>query len=320
MNKKVLLKIIVSVSLMGYLLSTINVQELWDSVKGAQLPILIVITFIAVPLGYLVSTIKWSILLKAQGIDRPPFLHLFALYFVGSFFSNFLPTEVGGDLMRSYRVGQISGKQIESLAATTMERVTGFSAMILLAVVGLLFNVSLSNSMRLTYIVVGVFCALVVTVILLSNREFARFIKTKIPFKNFRNILEKIESFYKRLLLYKKESHVLLSALIISIIFQFVPICYVYGLLISFGIEVSFRPLLLIIPTVSLLGILPISINSIGVREGAFVYLFTHMGVSTSESFAVSLVYRIGILLITLLGGVFYLIDSKQDRSCQNNH
>ena len=48
--------------------------------------------------------LKWHILLRAQG-DRRPFLACCGYTFVGVFFNNFLPANVGGDVMRGLRPG-----------------------------------------------------------------------------------------------------------------------------------------------------------------------------------------------------------------------
>ena len=66
-----------------------------------------------------------------------PVLHLFNLYLVGYFVNLFMPSYLGGDLVRSWYAGKEIG-QHEALAATILERYTGFVAMIVLAILALL--------------------------------------------------------------------------------------------------------------------------------------------------------------------------------------
>jgi len=67
---------------------------------------------------------------------------------------------VGGDLIRVYEVGKISRKPVETLAAEVIERITPFSAVIMLGVMGLLSISSLSNKPPLTYVLLAAFAEL----------------------------------------------------------------------------------------------------------------------------------------------------------------
>jgi hypothetical protein len=79
-------------------------------------------------------------------------------------------------------------------------------------------------------------------------------------------------------------------------------------------LNASFSQLLLIVPVITLVGMIPITINSIGIREGAFVYIFTYIGISGSQSLALALVYRIGLLMPSLVGGFIYSLNIFQTK------
>jgi uncharacterized membrane protein YbhN (UPF0104 family) len=61
------------------------------------------------------------------------------------------------------------------------------------------------------------------------------------------------------------------------------------------------------IPFVSIIAALPISINGFGVREGAFVYLFSTIHVPVATSLLLALLVDAQMLLFGLLGGCIYL-------------
>ena len=64
----------------------------------------------------------------------------------------------------------------------------------------------------------------------------------------------------------------------------------------------------MVVPLIYLTEALPISINGLGVREGAFVFFFTKIGVSKEEAFAVGLlVISIRYIFIMLMGGSLFL-------------
>ncbi len=307
MKKKLIIKLIISLILIAFLLWKVNLDDLFNSIKNANLFFMILGFTITIPADF-VSTVKWRILLKAQGILKPSFMRLWALYYVGKFFSNFLPTEIGGDLYRSYDVGKTNGKHAESLAAVTMERITGFSAIILLAMVGLFINWFMVDDLCLTYVVLGSFGTVALTLCLLFNNRFVKWFKRRMDYSFLEKIMEKLQSFYTALTIYKKNTYSLIKAMVISFLFQMLVILNIYIFLICLDIGFAFLQLILIVPIIGLTGILPITINSIGLREGAFVYLFAQMGVSPSQALAIALLFRIGILIASFVGGGLYVL------------
>ena len=82
----------------------------------------------------------------------------------------------------------------------------------------------------------------------------------------------------------------------------------------SLDIDVRFGESFLVVPLITIIGLLPITINSIGLREGAFVYLLGQVGVDSAESFALALLYRVGILASSLVGGVLYAAGGRNAR------
>jgi len=75
---------------------------------------------------------------------------------------------------------------------------------------------------------------------------------------------------------------------------------------------------MLIVPVITVIGLIPVTINGIGLREGAFVFIFTQMGVTASQSLILSLLYRLGIIILSLVGGVLYIIDDINNKVVKN--
>jgi hypothetical protein len=67
------------------------------------------------------------------------------------------------------------------------------------------------------------------------------------------------------------------------------------------------------IPFVSLVTFLPISINGFGVREGAFVFIFSVAHVATATSLLLALFMDAQVLLFGVIGGIIYLTMEKQN-------
>src|SRR5262245_23144472 len=76
-------------------------------------------------LAAVLSALRWQVLLCQVGIDET-LSRLSASYFVGLFFSLFLPTSSGGDAVRIYEVARRPGRSaLRVVLATLQERLTG---------------------------------------------------------------------------------------------------------------------------------------------------------------------------------------------------
>jgi hypothetical protein len=116
-------KLAVSVALLLYLLSKTDVAALLRRVRRAD-PLLLGLAAVLYVVVLAISTWRWRLLLKAQGYPAP-LRHLSASYLVATFFNNFLPSNIGGDLIRVRDGRLFTGSLTTSLAivATGLARV-----------------------------------------------------------------------------------------------------------------------------------------------------------------------------------------------------
>jgi len=117
------LKFIVSFALIAYILIyRTSIKDILEAISGANL-FWIVISFSLHALGLLISAYRWQILIRAQG-DSVPLGFLAKSYLVSSFFNNFLPTRIGGDVVRIWDGSRYS----RSLAGEIFSRDRGRAA------------------------------------------------------------------------------------------------------------------------------------------------------------------------------------------------
>jgi uncharacterized membrane protein YbhN (UPF0104 family) len=103
---------------------------------------------------------------------------------------------------------------------------------------------------------------------------------------------------------------VLAAALILSLAFYLVQTLTVSLLAVAARTELGFLSLLFIIPLTGILAVIPISINGIGVKEGATIFYLEQIGTPGSAAFLIAISARVGNLLISLVGGLFLLVQS----------
>src|SRR5215207_9920564 len=93
-----LVKVGVSVGLLVWLFRQVDAARLWSAARSASwswLAVAALVYFVML----VVSSWRWNTLLRAQGVVmRLP--TLIGSFLVATFFNNFLPSNVGGDVVR----------------------------------------------------------------------------------------------------------------------------------------------------------------------------------------------------------------------------
>jgi uncharacterized protein (TIRG00374 family) len=119
-------KIVVSLGLIAYLFTRIDLVQVGDALKSANY-----LYLLPAALLYLAAMsnagLKWYILLRAQGISVP-FRAVLSYTYVGFFFNNFLPANVGGDVMRGYGLARYTEQGAEAAVSVVVDRIVGLMA------------------------------------------------------------------------------------------------------------------------------------------------------------------------------------------------
>ncbi|MFO7792331.1 MAG: lysylphosphatidylglycerol synthase transmembrane domain-containing protein [Candidatus Saliniplasma sp.] len=311
---KTIIKIIVSISLISYVIYSAGPYKIWNEIKGINLLYFIIVIIITiVKVG--VSAKKWQILLKAKG-EIKEFLHVWKIYYIGTFFNLFLPTNVGGDIVKAHKMSKVSNRSIEAYSSVFMERFLGVIAIFGLAIVAstLYFSELPTDIILIIYVV---FLPLVILSFIMIWKEsvvnkFKRLINRL--FKNFNpfSIREKLIKLYSSINLYTKKKRSLGYALLISFVFHTMLILTNYILALSIGIDVSIHYFFIFIPITAILLFLPISIKGFGVREVLYAYFFTQVGVTTAQAVSLSFLVQLLGIISSLIGGFVYLISQTK--------
>ncbi|MEF8873800.1 MAG: lysylphosphatidylglycerol synthase transmembrane domain-containing protein, partial [Candidatus Thermoplasmatota archaeon] len=309
------IKIIVSISLISYVIYSAGPYKIWDEIKNINLLFfLIVIGITIVKVG--ISAKKWQILLKAKG-EIKDFLHVWKIYYIGTFFNLFLPTNVGGDIVKAHKMSKVSKKSIEAYSSVFMERFTGLIAILSLAIAASTLYFS-ELPIDIILVIYVVFLPLIILSFITIWKEsvvdkFKSLIKRL--FKNFNpfSIREKLLKLYSSISLYTKKKRTLGYALLISFAFHTMLILTNYILALSIGINVSIEYFFIFIPITAVLLFLPISIRGFGVREVLYVYFFTQVGATTAQAVSLSFLVQLLGIISSLIGGFVYLFSQTKN-------
>lgn len=222
---------------------------------------------------------------------------LLEIYLEGNFYNNFLPSQMGGDIYKIFAIKNILTIDNESKGTIStfgifMDRFSGLLVLLLLSFIGLYLNYG--------------FASLVVAIILLVVGMLIYIISINQLSKKFK-ILEKFDSAFKVFLKNRKKS---INIFISAVLIQAVAILSIYFAFLSIGADVPLTAFILYVPIVTIIGVLPISFNGLGVQDFSYVGIFTNLlAIVTEEvAFAGSITAHLSRFLLSLVGGIIVLV------------
>jgi uncharacterized protein (TIRG00374 family) len=302
----------VSIVLLGLLVRAAQSAEVGHSLSRLRLSTILLSASLMI-IAFVINTQRWQLLLRHVGIHEP-LSRLIGLYFIGSFFSMFLPGNASGDAVRAYEVGRRSGRMIETVVATLQERILGLGASLLIGLVATLYYLPLlPPQMRLSVLlletggVLGSIALLYPAPLLALARRLWRAHGTERLARNA--LLGKVRERLRPLAEVRPMSpRQLLTVGVLSVVPILLGIAMYHVLARDFGLSTTFFACCLVVPLVWLVKILPVSLNGIGVGEVAFVSLMGLFAVPQSDGVALSLAVLAVQSAVTLLGGVILLV------------
>ena len=258
-------------------------------------------------IGVVICSFRWQVLLGAHGVHLP-LRGLTALYFVGNFFNNILPGSITGDVVKMYQLSRYSARSYVAVSTVLMDRITGFLALFAVAAGAVPFAHELVPWQTSVFILV-VALAMWGGLWVLTRRRWWKGLRDRIGWLDRLARIEKLNTVYRAMGLY--DQRVTAQALGISLVFDITWIGVRYLIALALGVRLSIWYFLLFVPIISLVTLVPISFSGLGVREGAYVYLFSQVGVEAPVAISMSLTFY-GLRLVGgVLGGIIYALGAK---------
>ncbi len=296
-------------------------ESLWEAFRGVPAwPLLAAAGVWGI--GFLATTLRWQVLLRATGIHLP-LLILLALNFSGLFYGRILPGVVSGDVIKTARLAQKQSRLEEVALSVAADRVAGLLVIGAFAVLGVFFAPEAMDSLevnRNAFITIGVILVvgLAAGCVVVAYRS-----QLLHRYPGVRGRLDKIVG---ALAMYWRSPSSIVLSLLLSVIFQLAWVCMMWILFSSFNIVVPFVVLFWAVALVNAVMFLPISVGGLGVREGALVLLLGLYGAPAHRVMAASLTYFALGTAFAIVGGAVEVIgnlrgwpllavDSKRDTS-----
>lgn len=324
-----IIKIIISVLLLGYLFYKIDFAGLKASLVNARWGYIVLALGLYIA-GQILNSYKWALLIKTKEIAIP-FPKIVSYYFIGMYFNLFLPSIVGGDIPRGYYLYKDYGSSskseqetqgltvVQSLSTVMMQRVTGLFALIIIASITYFFffyrnpvlvktgsGMNIQTYLTSLFILLLIGTAVGIAVMLKFKPDFTTAASgspetiNEVPKSTFKIFLNDIGSYlhHPRLFNY---------VIVLSFLFQLLNIFVNIIIGVALNVSVPISYFYVAMPIIALLAAIPISFNGIGVRENAYVFFLGLVGVEKSVAFSFALLWLFIVIVSSLIGGPLFI-------------
>ncbi len=303
----------VSIALLAYLFATTDLRALVRRVAAGD-PGLLALAVAVHACIFALSLWRWRVLLRAQ--DYPaPVGPLSASYLVATFFNNFLPGNIGGDVVRVRDSRNLTGSTTASLAVVAVDRILGLGALYALAVTAFLLGPDeVRRLMGAAPTLLGLGVAFGGLAYVFFRPGTARRLMALARLDRLPWVRERFETAQAAVHVYRRRRGAVLAALALSLCLQVLVVVYHYNVARALRIPLALSAALLVVPLCTLVQTVPVSFNGWGVRESVFIIYFAQLGLGRDSALAFSIVGAGLVTLISLTGAMVWLSRGRQAR------
>ena len=306
---RVAFKLTVSVILLWFLFSRIDVEKLWAGTRSASVSWLVV-ALIIYAVTVVVSVWRWRLLLDAQDVHVET-NRLAGSYLVALFFNNFLPSNIGGDVIRIRDTALQAGSKTLATAVVLVDRGLGLMGLVLVAACGASLAAGGATAGALPIVPAWLWAGFILGAGLsapavLAPVGFGRLLQ---PLRVFHpdwidNRIEKLTGVLAR---FRDRPSALAGCFGGAVLVQAGTVAYYLAAAYALHIAIGPWDLAVIVPLSFLLQMAPVSINGFGVREAAFSLYFARLRLPLESALLVSLVPTMLVMFFSLSGAAVYV-------------
>jgi uncharacterized protein (TIRG00374 family) len=296
MNFKTLGKITVSLGLIIYLISKLDMLAIYEAFSKTNV-VLLSFTFPFVVLMYLIKAVKWQALLECIDL-KIPVLKSLEIILIGTFYGAVTPGRAG-EVSRAF---YLNTDKSRGIATVIMDRIIDILCLLFLSILSISLFFKDQVLVYLTALAMAPFLA---GIFLTTNERVVSFVFKKI----FRNTEYK-ENYIKTIREITKNKRVLISVSLLTLAY------YLVNLLVYWIVIKSISPALknvlaFSLPMIIVLGNFPISISGFGLREFVSVTIFSLLNENAAYGFSCSVILY---FLTTLPPALFgFLLTLKKN-------
>ena len=238
----------------------------------------------------MVISARWHALLQIS--EKPvSYWETVKLTYAGLFATNFLPSSIGGDLVRFIGMVQVGVDSALVLASLIMDRVIGAAGMSIFVPGGIyIFTRPIQTA------ILPSISMLTASSTAISNGFQKLWLK----------FIEFIKKLIQDILFWLRHPKNLFKAFGFTLIHELLIFGMFWFFLKSLGMNISFWTIASLYSLSYLVTLIPLSIGGLGIQEGSITFLFSHFGgVPIQAALALAVLNRLAFLINSLPGVIF---------------
>jgi uncharacterized protein (TIRG00374 family) len=306
------LKILVSGGLLAVLLARVDLARLWHLSRTASIGWLAAALSVYF-IGVVISVWRWGLLLEAQHVTIR-FATRLKSFLVATFFNNFLPSNIGGDVIRIRDTAGPAGSKTLATTVVLVDRGLGLLGLVFVAASGATLAARMSAAMGpmapgLLWGALAAAIALAAPVVLLPHGVG----KLLRPLRAIHQewVEERIERLTSALARFRDEPKALAACFAGAIVVQTLIVGFYWAIAVALNLHVPLAHLAIVVPMSLVVQMLPMSVNGFGVREATFGFYFTRLGQPLESALALSFIGA-ALIMIFSTSGVPFLLRRKR--------
>jgi uncharacterized membrane protein YbhN (UPF0104 family) len=306
------IKLSVSIILLVVLFGRIDVAQLWQTARQASVPWLVAAVAVF-GISTAVAVWRWNLLLRAQHLEIR-FWPLFGTFMVATYFNNFLPSNIGGDVIRISDTGRHANSKTLATTVVLMDRVLGLMALVFVAALGA------TAIGRLHHVAAPIWPvwlwagflagAAATTPAVFAPAGFGRLLRPLMVFHP-EWVGDRISKVTGALAKFGAEPSALVAAFSGAIVVQAALVLFYSAVAYALHLDVAIWDLAVAVPVSFVVQLLPVSVGGFGVREAFFSFYFHRIGQPIEDAVLLSLVAQALLMLFSLSGLAVYVWRSR---------
>lgn len=285
----------------GLLLAWLFYQTSWQELAGIWARIEwvpVVFGLLLYFVNLLISSIRWRMIANLEGFEEKRLGQYFRYTLISSYFGLLLPTSVGGDAVKAFYLSQGWKRYPRALVTVIIDRLSGLWVLTTASGFAVVFIGFPDLPVPIRYGAILLSVASIVTVIFLPRllSRFRAILPNGAIGEHIRN----------------PRAWPLIILLVIAVQLSG---AWMYLMIAkSLGVDLSLSFLIVFYIFTVLVSVFPISLNGIGLRESAAVFLFSQLHLPTSMGIAFGLTYLLIVAIMGAVGGVVYFTMPRVGR------
>jgi uncharacterized membrane protein YbhN (UPF0104 family) len=301
-------KILVSVVLLWVLLSRVDGRQLWGLAQAAS-PAWLAAALAIYLVMVLISAWRWQILLDAQHV-RVGFGRLTQSFLVATFFNNFLPSNIGGDVIRIRDTARPAGSKTLATTIVLLDRGIGLLGLLFVAAAGATLITGRQSSAAGPVGAGTLWGVLALGVIgtaplLLMPHRLVPLLR---PLERLHRdwVSRQIAHLTTALAKFGAAPGTLFRGFVGAVAVQLTIVLFYAAAARALTIPIPLAHLAVLIPLSFIVQMAPISVNGFGVREATFTVYFSRIGLPIESAMALSLVGAALLMVFSISGAIIH--------------